>query len=198
MHMYVGFLSQDSRAKDLTALQVVLDAFEPFEPATFSPQQRRMNLLLLSANTPKSLETNVDKYRAFIGQNAEIHTSDFAYTLALRREKLAHRAFALVHDGTITNVSSSTHSSGVQPPVYLIFTGQGAQWAGMAKELIEEDGLFKKDICFMDAVLSQALHPPSWTILGKMTTSTRTSFTAVARSNKLHRGDQQACGREQG
>jgi acyl transferase domain-containing protein len=49
----------------------------------------------------------------------------------------------------------------------MIFSGQGAQWPGMGKELIENDDFFRKDISAMDAVLQRLEHPPNWTIVGE-------------------------------
>lgn len=48
----------------------------------------------------------------------------------------------------------------------MIFSGQGAQWAGMGKEMIQGDPEFRADIETMDSILRGLKCPPSWTIIG--------------------------------
>jgi malonyl CoA-acyl carrier protein transacylase len=48
----------------------------------------------------------------------------------------------------------------------LVFSGQGAQWPGMAKELIENDKPFRDDLVKMDQVLKGLEFPPSWNLTG--------------------------------
>ena len=43
-----------------------------------------------------------------------------------------------------------------------VFTGQGAQWIGMAKELIEDYSSFRKDIKDMDDSLALLPQRPLW------------------------------------
>lgn len=50
--------------------------------------------------------------------------------------------------------------------VAFIFTGQGAQWAGMGRTLIETSEAFRDNIRGMDAALQRLDEPPSWTIEG--------------------------------
>lgn len=98
--------------------------------------------------------------------------NDVAYTLGSRRERLKHRNFAVAS----TNVDSefmeqAVEASGV-PEVIPVFTGQGAQWAGMARELLESCEDFKNDIQLMDKILQSVDPAPSWSIAG-MCTGTR-------------------------
>jgi malonyl CoA-acyl carrier protein transacylase len=48
----------------------------------------------------------------------------------------------------------------------LVFSGQGAQGPGMAKELIENDKLFRDDLVKMNQVLKGLEFPPSWNLIG--------------------------------
>jgi acyl transferase domain-containing protein len=127
----------------------------------------RPELFLLSANTSLSLKDQIERYREFTQRNPALSTSDLAYTLATRREKLPHRAYAIVEDGVFTETSGLVKVPAKPADIYLIFSGQGAQWPGMAKELVHADPLFKTDIELMDAVLQRLAHPPAWRILGK-------------------------------
>lgn len=146
-------------------IKVVIDTFAERDIVSPLPYVPRPELLLLSANTSGSLTTAIDQYRDFLHKNPNILTSDIAYTLAFRREKLPHRAFALVQDGAVVETSSTAKAAGGEPEVFFVFSGQGAQWVGMGTDLIETDELFRRDIETMDAVLQHVEHPPSWSIM---------------------------------
>jgi acyl transferase domain-containing protein len=51
------------------------------------------------------------------------------------------------------------------PEIYLIFSGHGAQWAGMGKELLKDEFL-RMDLERMNSILQRVEHPPSWSIIG--------------------------------
>jgi acyl transferase domain-containing protein len=131
------------------------------------PADPRTELLLLSANTAASLKEQVNRYRDFANGKPDLRSADLAYTLAMRREKLPHRAFAIMQNGGFTETSSLLKAPPNPSKIYMIFSGQGAQWPGMGKELIESDPLFRRDIEMMDDVLQRLIHPPSWAIMGE-------------------------------
>jgi len=62
---------------------------------------------------------------------------------------------------------------GNQRVLVFVFTGQGAQWAGMGKELLTDYPSFQDDIRAMDKTLAHCPDPPSWTIEGMCSTCTR-------------------------
>lgn len=110
----------------------------------------------------------ITSYDEFLRGGARPNGPDIAYTLALRRERLPHRSFSIVQDGDIIGSWESATVAAAKPaPVYMAFTGQGAHWAGMAKEMVLGDDLFRKDIALMDSILSGLTHPPSWSMMGK-------------------------------
>ncbi|KAK5137353.1 hypothetical protein LTR08_008931 [Meristemomyces frigidus] len=83
-------------------------------------------LLLFTANTTHSLGRLIEQYKAWVDTHSE-KLADLAYTLARRREYLRHRAFAIVKNGTIENVSPATDVKLLDKPpnVVMVFTGQG-------------------------------------------------------------------------
>lgn len=72
-------------------------------------------------------------------EEADIYLKDLAYTLAERRSSLAWKSFIVAKSITELNCLDTKLStpvrSRVSPRLGYIFTGQGAQFAGMAKEL---------------------------------------------------------------
>lgn len=95
---------------------------------------------------------------------------DLAHTLGTRRSNLAQRGFALVGQKTLKeDLQPDRFQKAVagvysKLPVAFIFTGQGAQWPQMGKELLEEFPSFRRSIQELDAVLQTLLEKPEWTI----------------------------------
>lgn len=85
-----------------------------------------------------------------------------------RREHLPHRTFFIVREASITNESPLTKVPGSVSPITMVFSGQGSQWPEMAKDLIETDPQFRKDVVAMDDILKSLKHPPEWTIESRL------------------------------
>jgi acyl transferase domain-containing protein len=125
----------------------------------------RPQLLLFSSHDQKALQKSIQAHEAY----KEIHPKrlgDLAHTLARHRDHMAYRAFGIKSKGTPTHVSPSIKSKRI-PELVFIFTGQGAQWAQMGKELIRDFPSFTQDLDRMQDVLARVPHPPSWRILGE-------------------------------
>lgn len=91
-----------------------------------------------------------------------------AHTLSSRRSHLTHRAFSVVGEGheKAPEFSSAQKAFKQSPRLGFVFTGQGAQHAGMGKELYNTLPSFRRDIDTMDEAL-QSLHtPPKWSLSG--------------------------------
>ena len=120
------------------------------EPAV-NEVTKGQKLLVVSANDAESLEARTGGIQHFLRNNVQsLH--DLAYTTGVRRQQLSNRAFK------VTDSESA---------VTFVFTGQGAQWTGMGRELIAQLPSFRKDICQMDGILQQLDKPPQWKIEGQ-------------------------------
>lgn len=144
-----------------------MDSFPPEDDAIIQEEASHPELLVFSANTQPSLERQVELYKKYALRHSD-GISNIAYTRAVCRERLPHKAFAIVQPGKIIETSSSVKASSKSSDrkVVMIFSGQGAQWAGMGRELLA-DKRFLKDIARMDTILHSLKHPPAWTILCK-------------------------------
>ncbi|TLD16851.1 uncharacterized protein PgNI_01193 [Pyricularia grisea] len=129
-----------------------------------SPAEPQPRLLVLSANRATSLQQRVGDIQGYL-ERCPSAVDDLAYTLACRCEIMAHRAFIVASpDGQIVETSPQAKVLGSDPKVVMIFSGQGAQWAKMGKELVQTDEDFKRDLQGMDRVLKSLPHPPQWSI----------------------------------
>lgn len=96
------------------------------------------------------------------------NSTDLAYTLACHREVMPHRAFVVLNpDGAVVETSPTAKAPTPGPEVIMVFSGQGAQWPGMGRQLFESDKDFKNDILEMNRLLKSLLHPPSWNLQGE-------------------------------
>jgi acyl transferase domain-containing protein len=134
--------------------------------AAAGPLRDTPQLLVFSANTQESLRRQVSHCKEYLKLHPE-RLIDLSYTLSQRREHLLHRAFSVVGAQPVTNTSSYTKLPANVPRIVMIFSGQGAQWPGMGKDLIQNDPGFQEDIRAMDDILQSLNYPPHWKVEGK-------------------------------
>ena len=132
---------------------------------------RQTLLLPISASTQSLLEQKVQdlSHRCREGVNIV----DLAYTLAERRSSLEHKGYLLASQDTIADdiqplnlcTPSSANTRSIKPLCF-VFTGQGAQWPQMGKELMKAFPSFLHSIQQSDTVLHLLADPPPWSIQG--------------------------------
>ncbi|PLB47412.1 putative polyketide synthase [Aspergillus steynii IBT 23096] len=125
-------------------------------------------LLPFSANKPAGLESRVRHLRQL--NLSAISLPDLAYTLGERRSHLSHRGYiiarrdALEQDLTLENLVAPVIEGGHAGPFAFAFTGQGAQWQGMARELLQFP-VFADSIRRLDGDLKRLPYAaPTWCI----------------------------------
>ncbi|CAI7567668.1 unnamed protein product [Penicillium viridicatum] len=168
-----GFGGSNSHAI-LEAAQMDLSTSSCREPLVGQDAERPY-LLPLSARSETSLAQMASNLADFASHSGrEIRIDDLAFTLSCRRSKLATRGFLVESqaslDKGLTAASLKVRDSNSEGPFPLVFvyTGQGAQWAGMGKELLSHSCVFRKTIGYLDSCL-RALgpeHAPAWTLEG--------------------------------
>ncbi len=89
-----------------------------------------------------------------------------AYTCGIRREALRYRAFSVYHNDKVVSLPEQIDSRGATSFITMVFSGQGSQWAGMGKELIQVNDGFRDDIRAMEKILQGLKVAPTWTIEG--------------------------------
>lgn len=139
-------------------------------------------LLPISASNKTALEQRVTDVAAAIDLD-QVNVVDLAYTLGVRRSHLPVRGFLLVRPGLLRADFSldnlQTHADGKpysKLPITFAFTGQGAQWPEMGRELLAEFPSFRKTIQSLDSTLQLLPHPPSWTLFAALLEPAATSM----------------------
>ncbi|KAF3384455.1 Compactin diketide synthase mokB [Penicillium rolfsii] len=133
-------------------------------PEYTQPSQGK-KLLVVSASCGEALSQKVKELKHYAASRIDPLLNNIAYTLGERREHLKHRAFAITSSVNDLDFSAgvSTETS-IAPRLMLVFTGQGAQWAGVARDLFAVSPGFKQDIRTMDKILRSVNVIPSWSI----------------------------------
>lgn len=136
--------------------------------AESSSEARAAQSLLLpfSAHCPESLAENMNGVAQLEMLPWEL--PNLAYTLTTRRSRLNYRSY-MIGSPTSSGVRMSPYppspsQSTTTPKLAFVFTGQGAQWPGMGRELLERFSAYGCVIDDLDAHLQTLPQAPTWTI----------------------------------
>ena len=129
---------------------------------------------MLSAQSRAALDAATGQLAGYLRRNPGLSLPDAAYTLQVGRRSFAHRRFVVCRDTHEASrdlaqpdrapVVSGTVESGDRSCVFM-FSGQGAQYAGMARELYESEPSFRADVDACCDVLSTHLGTDLRTLL---------------------------------
>ncbi|CAI6083821.1 unnamed protein product [Clonostachys chloroleuca] len=135
------------------------------------------HLLLLSGSSDRSLESFSKRLEEYVENGPEsLNLRDVAYTMARRRQQLSFRSFAVGTRHQLGNPSPPLSSKGSSPSVIMVFTGQGAQWPQMGRQLLRSNKVFRETIRSLDNHLQDLGSPkPEWKIEDELLKPARTS-----------------------
>ncbi|WP_413098313.1 SDR family NAD(P)-dependent oxidoreductase [Streptomyces sp. Inha503] len=122
-----------------TNAHVVLEAPEPAEPEPACPSAGAIPWVL-SAKSPAGLRAQAARLREFVMARPGLSTVDVAASLVRTRALFDHRAVVVGEDREtlvrgLGSVATGATARAGGAGVALLFPGQGAQWAGMGREL---------------------------------------------------------------
>jgi acyl transferase domain-containing protein len=135
-----------------TNAHVVLEEAPEHEPASPS---RPWQLLLLSARTETALQAAAANLETHLKTHATISLPDVAYTLQVGRAAFNHRRVVLCRDRQDAlhvleqNVAGrvwTAEQSRRDRPVAFLFPGVGEQYAGLARELYQQEPTFRETV----------------------------------------------------
>ncbi|MGW1077922.1 type I polyketide synthase, partial [Streptomyces sp. NPDC002537] len=113
---------------------------------------------LISAKSEAALRAQADRLAGRVAADPELRPVDVAHSLAATRAALEHRAVLVAHDvdGLLAGLRATVDGevpdnlvrgiAGGRSKVAFVFPGQGSQWAGMARELLDASPVFAERI----------------------------------------------------
>jgi pseurotin A synthetase (hybrid polyketide synthase/nonribosomal peptide synthetase) len=151
--------------------------------------------LVFSASSGTALRAMLERYQEYL-ERAEVSILRLAMTLNSRRSTLPVRISIpgtskadvleairtqLAKVGSNPGAELGTRSSVPEfdqvrrPKILGVFTGQGAQWAGMGQGLMEKSALFRQVIEVMEEAMAQLPDGPEWSLKEEIMKPPKTS-----------------------
>ena len=136
-------------------------------------EQRGSRVFVFSHKTKAGVTRLIEKVQLYIrNENCDVSVGrlgDLAYTICSRRSALIWRtAFTA---STSQELMSACEEPGIeprrallQPRLGLIFTGQGAQWYAMGRELIHSHSVFRRSLEVAESCLRSL--GADWSLMG--------------------------------
>ncbi|MFJ4655936.1 beta-ketoacyl synthase N-terminal-like domain-containing protein [Nocardia sp. NPDC088792] len=163
-------------ASGTNAHVVLEEAPAPAAPAAAA--DRTEQLVTLSARSENALHALARRYAEHLRGDAG-SLSDIAFTANTGRAKFPHRVAVrassvaelrdrlgdLAGGGNPSGLHRGRAERGTQPKVGFLFTGQGAQYAGMGRELYRTDPGFRADLDRCAEILDALLDRPLLSVL---------------------------------
>ncbi|SEL14067.1 myxalamid-type polyketide synthase MxaE and MxaD [Stigmatella aurantiaca] len=154
-----------------TNAHVILEE-PPSGQAAPVPHAPGAHLLPLSARSPSALQELAQKYAEYLVSSPEVSLREVCYTAALRRTHHEYRlAVAGESPAAVAEKLREFAAGGPAPAVkgadgqrkvVFVFPGQGSQWLGMGRQLLEQEPAFREAIERID----EAMRPHvTWRLL---------------------------------
>lgn len=140
----------------------------PVRPDCAEVDPRSMHLVAVSAKSGASIQGNLKGLLEYLKHNSNLSLGQLSYTTTARRTHHQHRVMlsgSRVEELCTQIETALQNNAGVTrpkcgPKFVFTFTGQGAQFPGMCKDLLADNGFFRKEMHQLDD-LCQSLGFPS-------------------------------------
>ncbi len=155
-----------------TNAHVILEEAPPIERDPVL--ERGAELLVLSGKNEAALSEQIKRYRAHLTQQGALALGDICYTAGAGRSHFTHRLSVVAGEvaeltqqlaqlesgGSAALAQRGVMEEGRRPKVAFLCTGQGSQYAGMARELYAREPVFRAVLDRCDACLRNDLERP--------------------------------------
>ncbi|KAI0017593.1 ketoacyl-synt-domain-containing protein [Xylariomycetidae sp. FL0641] len=167
-----AFVNNFSAAGGNSAL-LIEDAPLQSDPANDATDSRSHHVVAVSAKNGASLQGNLQTMLDFLKHNSSVNLGQLSYTTTARRIHHQHRVMLTGKnieeicgqiDTAIKNQVGMTRPKSA-PKVVFTFTGQGAQYPGMGKELLDNFSLFRNEMRQMDRIAQSQGFPSMLPVL---------------------------------
>nr|AIY53022.1 polyketide synthase II [Streptomyces sp. M10] len=124
---------------------------------------------VLSGRTPEAVKAQAERLHTYLTEHPELSSADIGHSLATTRTAFEHRAAVVGDDRTALLGGLAALAAGDRAPglvegtvarssrTVLVFPGQGSQWAGMARELLDHAPVFADRIAACERALAPHL-----------------------------------------
>jgi len=140
---------------------------QPPATATAPASPRDQHVLVLSARSPEALDAMSTRLADYLGANPDLDIADVAATLLSGRTRHPHVRAVVCQDVNEAvlglqqrdrlHVFEGRRPSRAEPPICLLFPGQGSQRAGMGRDLYAREPVFRETIDTCAAILAETL-----------------------------------------
>lgn len=136
----------------------------------------RPYLAPLTSHSDKAGKLMAEKLAAYLEENPDVSIADFATTLSVQRSMHSSRSYTVgsTSDALVNGmreplpVADWVSKMDSTPRIGFVFTGQGAQWHAMGRQLIEASPFFRQTLEKCDKILQGLRDKPDWTVVGEL------------------------------
>ncbi|MFC0041223.1 type I polyketide synthase [Actinomadura rayongensis] len=152
-----------------TNAHVILEQAEP-DAAPISGEAPEIVPWVVSARSEAAVRAQASRLAAFVRADDGLRPVDVAWSLASGRSVFDHRAVVTGADGRELLAGLDALASGATPVrtaastgrVAWVFPGQGAQWAGMGADLLEQSPVFAEALAEISSAVQEFA---GWSVL---------------------------------
>ncbi|KAL4894008.1 hypothetical protein BDV59DRAFT_201321 [Aspergillus ambiguus] len=161
----------------------------PKPPQELAWKNNRPYLVPISSHTEDAGKLAVEALKGYLHQKTDLEAESLAYSLGSKRSMHMWRSFTIGHDRASilhdlqnqrATATWNAASKGVRR-VGFVFTGQGAQYYNMGRQLIQKSPLFRDVLDKCDKVLQSLPDGPSWSIIKELLRDEGTSNLGKSR-----------------